>query len=84
MPVKARVVKRRTSASAECRAWEMVFECGTDYFNELRPLGLDTTAKVRRAAKEAWQRLGGLYMRTRPPGASNRETPWALEQFGPP
>jgi hypothetical protein len=87
MPVKNRTPKRRTSIKAEVEAWEMVFECGTDYFGNLVPGGFghcsEGTPAFRAAAKKAWKRLGAAYMRTRVPDR-NREVPWALDKFGEP
>jgi len=94
MPVKRKQVKHRGFA-AEAEAWSGVFECGDDFFNDLLPLGFQTTGiggdsgeAARAAAPEAWQRLGGAYylahLWPQQQPHSVFKIPWALEQFGDP
>ena len=83
MPVKLRQPKRRTTVAAEVEAWSMLFECGYDYFNELGfGYGGDAVEPARRAAPEAWRRLGAAFLTSRPENVS--EVPWALQKFGEP
>jgi hypothetical protein len=82
MPAKRRTAKRRTDPAAELEAWSMLFRCGYDFFGDLDHLGLDIDAK-RRAAREAWRRLGAAFMTAWRPDTA-RQKPWALEQFGDP
>ena len=83
MPRRLVRSKKRIGSTAELAAWSMVFECGTDYFGELRPFGFHDDAAIARAAPAAWRRLGGQFMRTWQPSI-HRDLPWALERFGPP
>ncbi len=78
MPVKRRMPKKRTTSEAEAEAWEMMFECGTDYFSDL-PFTNNDEARV--AARGAWRRLGAIFLAQRP---ANEKVPWALEEFGEP
>jgi hypothetical protein len=79
MPVKLRHPKRRTNAAADLAAWSMLFESGHDFFGDL---GLPD-GEASAAAPEAWQRLGGTFLASRPENAA-RAVPWALKALGEP
>ncbi|MGI8705147.1 MAG: hypothetical protein ACR2JJ_05045 [Sphingomicrobium sp.] len=84
MPVKRRLAKRRVDPRAELEAWECIFDSHHDFFGDLRRFGvpLDPYGRPDDAtAREAWNRLGQLYLDSRPP---NPRPPWALEAFGEP
>lgn len=87
MPVKRRVPKRRASVEAEIAAWAETFETGFDFFGDLEPFGFpagsDSIRSIWKAAPEAWQRLGAVFLASWQPTAA-RSTPWAQEQFGEP
>jgi hypothetical protein len=78
MPVKRRVWKRRVQADPA--AWEVLFECGYDYFRDL-PFKTDTEAQE--AAREAWESLGAAFLASR---ADNPlcPVPRAFQAFGEP
>ena len=67
--------------------WRATFEYGRDYFHGLDEIGLSghaiDDAKVRKAAREAWQRYGAEFLRTREPNP-HRDKPWALRKWGEP
>jgi hypothetical protein len=89
MPVKRRASKQRFTNAALLEAWRMPFECGRDFFGDLRPLGikarsiLEAGEDVMAAAREAWEQLGATFMAEWQPNLV-REKPWAFEQFGEP
>ncbi len=78
MPVKRRNPKQR--ASAEAAAWATMFSSGWDFFRDLAPL---SETDARAAAPQAWRQLGAAFMDGWRPSEA-RQTPWALETFGPP
>jgi hypothetical protein len=80
MPVKKRIPKRRIDPAAELEAFEMIFECGSDFFLDLDALGYRTDAEKIAGARSAWERLGLLFLARR----TESGTPWAMEQFGKP
>jgi hypothetical protein len=91
MPVKRRQGKRRLGEAAELEAWGELFTCGYDFFGDLEPFGFpggDTDRAARAAAPQAWKRLGIAYLETawadRYKGSGQRQTPWAVEEFGYP
>jgi hypothetical protein len=91
MPVKRRLAKRKNDPAAELEAWSMTFQSGYDFFSQLKPYGFSRshpghdTDNVRKAAREAWHRLGEQYMKTWVPGElGGRELPWAYKKFGAP
>jgi hypothetical protein len=90
MPTTRRKIRRRHSAADELKAWSCTFECGRNYFWELRDLlGGDpgdavNSPEVRRAAEEAWHRLGSRFMAQRDGSKEYLEHPWALTEFGEP
>jgi len=88
MPVKRRVPKGKIGPAAELAAWSELFETGYDFFGDLEPLGFngssDADRASRAAAKEAWERLGGLFMQTWQPEPNGRQKPWAFEEYGEP
>jgi hypothetical protein len=90
MPVKRRASKQRFSNAALLEAWSMPFQCGCDFFGDLKPLGIDARSileadeDVMAAAREAWGRLGEAFMVEWQPIKGVREKPWAFEQFGEP
>ncbi len=59
------------SPSVELRAWQMIFASGTD------------DGELKQAARDAWRRLGVLFMRDWKPDAA-RSRPWAFNLFGDP
>jgi hypothetical protein len=71
----------------EIKPWVMTFQYGRDYFQLLPEIGLKGNAvddpKVRRAAREAWQRLGAKFLAAREPDPHGR-TPWVLRKWGQP
>ena len=96
MPRKLRAAKYRYDAEAELKRFAMVFICGADYFSET---GLPEACHVwppekrpaarrawRAGVKDAWQRLGARFLeRWVPKGPPpHPQTPWALDEFGPP
>lgn len=96
MPVKRRIEKRRVDPRAEADAWRCMFDCGHDFFDDLRDIGVTShhdphppqalaekqRAELREATEAAWHRLGDLWLRSNPPAAG--KTPWALQTFGEP
>ena len=90
MPAKRRNSKRRTSSNAEVEAWSDLFTCGYDFFGDLEPWGFprnnDADRAARAAAPEAWQRLGAAFLEnwSPHPAPGQRQTPWAVEEFGYP
>jgi hypothetical protein len=74
--------------ATETAAWAEFFTSGHDWFDDLVPLGFDNQGYVNRAdAAAAWLRLGSHYMEHIWPQMKldqNRESPWALDQFGGP
>lgn len=87
--MSTKLQKRRStttglSLEAELKAWSLYFETGFDYFHDLKVLDIPRTHDApRQAVEAAWGRLGGEFMRTWVPHP-DRQTPWALEQFGEP
>jgi hypothetical protein len=73
----------RRSPSLELKCWQAIFSYGTDPIGELNKLGFANVPEAMEAARDAWRRLGILFMRDWKPEA-NRGRPWALEQFGHP
>lgn len=82
MPSK-RTRRTRNRRPDELRAWSGFFKFGHDYFSDLTALDLHSEADARKAAPEAWQRLGAAFLETWQP-TSARQEPWALVEFGPP
>ena len=85
MPVKRRVAKRRFTGTAEANAWDSTFDCGRDFFEDLKGIDVQTDAygvPDVDAAREAWHRLGRRFLATRQPDP--HRVPWALETFGEP
>ena len=80
MPVKVRRPKRRMSVAAELEAWSVLFATGYDFFGDL---GFPKQEEARKAARDAWERLGPAFMARWTP-SSARSVPWALEAFGEP
>lgn len=80
--------RKQLLARDEVECWQGVFRCGTDYFDELEPLGVKLNVKdpkaVRKAAREPWMRLGRLYIAEVFKPDLNRPVPWALDEFGEP
>ena len=79
----------RTDPRIELEIWCCVFECGYDYFRELRRVGIDcdnpyTSADDRDVCRAAWERLGFRYIRARTEPPFNPPRPWAWHAFGPP
>jgi hypothetical protein len=64
----------------------LVFQCGTDYFGELRDIGVPMDSHGRHpergAAEDAWHRLGARFLAEATDPV--RGAPWALKQFGEP
>ncbi|ODS02077.1 hypothetical protein AUC71_02395 [Methyloceanibacter marginalis] len=85
MPVKRRAHKRRVDPRAELEAWSSWFESGVAFDGDLIDLGLanDADDVFKAVAKDAWKRLGELFLESWTPD-NVRETPWAQEQFGEP
>jgi len=88
MPVKRRNSKQRFSDAALLEAWSMPFQCGCDFFSDLRPLGIEVRSlegseEAMDAAEEAWKELGAAFMAEWQP-TEVRKLPWAAEQFGEP
>jgi hypothetical protein len=83
MPVKRRNGKRRVDDVAMLAAWEQVFQCGYDFFDEAGWGHREHTPEFRPAAQEAWARYGRRYLDTWQP-TDVRDEPWALEEFGEP
>ena len=81
MPVKRRASKRKTH-TVTAEAWDLLFECGRDYFGDLDALGL-AEAEMIEAAREAWAEHGADFMRGWTPTAV-LSVPWAMEVYGPP
>jgi hypothetical protein len=78
--------RRQVDPEAELAAWETTFETGKDYFLTLREVGLKSEPGKpvpTEQARDAWQRLGALFMQRRRPSV-HRASPWALEEFGEP
>jgi hypothetical protein len=71
----------------ELAPWAITFEYGTDYFRSLAEIGLVGHAiddpKIRKAARDAWQRLGAEFLATREHDP-HRDKPWALRKWGQP
>jgi hypothetical protein len=90
MPAKRRTQKLRMSEAAEVEAWWGAFDCGCDFFGDLKPLGFqilcaDHDEVGMSAACEAWQRLCKAFMETwQAQSDGSRTTPWAVEVFGDP
>jgi hypothetical protein len=86
MPRRIRHAKRRTNDDAEAKAWETMFECGYDFFDELEPFGFASEEDAKASAQDAWKRLGVRFMEQwrAKPHSSARATPWAFDQFGEP
>jgi hypothetical protein len=94
MPVRRRIDKRRPTVPPE--AWHGIFECGSDHFGDLEPLGLiepcfapkgeEDAARAAwdRALRAAWGEIGADYLSARDPRQQARPLPWALEEFGDP
>ena len=80
--------RKQLLARDEVECWQGVFRCGTDYFDELEPLGVKLNVKdpkaVRKAAREPWMRLVGSISPRCSSLDSNRPVPWALNEFGEP
>ena len=87
MPTK-RQRRARNQHPQELKAWRAVFNYGHDYFGALAPLGYDThddEDRARHDAEEVWNRLGAEFMRNwQPRSEHHRQSPWALDEFGPP
>jgi hypothetical protein len=84
LPPKIRPRKKRLTFEEELFIWAIIFESSYDYFSEARiAYGLPDENAVRAAARDAWQRLGHVFLarRNEPP---TRHRPWALAKFGPP
>lgn len=94
MPRKRRYSKRNLSPEAELEIWGPVFECGHAFSGDLADVGLidpdsleaypqreAITAAFMRAAHEAWDRLGAIFLE-RTTWAENDL--WVLAQFGQP
>ena len=93
MPVKRRISKRRTRTTLA--TWELVFDCGYDFFGDLEDLGLHDPSNLRGAdreaaskvwhdtLREAWAEHGAEFMRTWEPTESD-PLPWAAVKFGLP
>lgn len=81
MPVKRRKSKVRPD---DLLAWQMLFQSGHDYFDDLPTAGIETDnyGRVDRAiAEAAWRRFGDEFMAT---WQDKYVEPWALEEFGEP
>ena len=84
MPPKQRRTKRRLPLTAELEAWEIYFNSGYDYFDELPEIGVETDdlGRPERAVGEAaWHRLGARFLADSRP---RQREPWALTEFGEP
>lgn len=89
MPAKRRQPKARAARpDAPPEAWALMFAVGHDYFNELRPYGVDPDNREQVAA--AWAALGPAYLAQWPvlrdyycPGLPDAQ-PWALLALGDP
>jgi hypothetical protein len=67
--MKRRKAKRRPTDDPE--NWDLLFECGTDYFNNLGfGYGPEATAPANEAAREAWRRFGAAFLANRPANTS--------------
>ena len=95
MPVKRRASKRKTH-TVTAEAWDLIFECGRDYFADLAAIGLVQPHRLPESAdraaaqaawdaalRDAWARHGPAFMATWVP-QPGRATPWAFETFGAP
>ena len=97
MPLKRRKDKRRATLAPD--AWDMKFQTGFDFFEELAPLGIPNPLRLPpsseecaaankawdEATREAWARLGPEYMqRWEAPRGHEGKMPWAFETYGPP
>lgn len=75
---------RQANPAAELQAWRMTFECSYDYFSALADIGLDRDTVSDATIRDAWRRLGRMFLEQREPNPKGRQTPWAVERFGLP
>ena len=97
MPIKKRLDKKRAKLAHD--AWDMKFQTGFDFCEELEALGIPNPLRLPpkseaqlsaekawdEATREAWARLGPEYMRRwEAPRGHEGTMPWAYEVYGPP
>lgn len=81
------IKRKRLTPEQEAEAWSAVFLHGSpDYFGSLRAAGLyDAEYVPDDKIKDAWRRLGGLFLQAwRPSVYRPNERPWAETMFGSP
>lgn len=81
MPVKRRVSKRNDAQFYQ--AWSAIFDCGYDFFDGLKDIGIPTQPSGEpfdADALSAWQRYGARWLDQR----TRTETAWAEDKFGLP
>lgn len=86
---KRRTSKRRTggiSREAELAAWSGVFNCGTDFFEDLPKIGVETNRLDEpddAVFEAAWRRLGLAFLRSAT-AENGRTGQFAISRFGDP
>ena len=80
MKLKRRSGMSGVSFDREFRAWSLTFRCGTDYFRDLKKIGIAQDTMKRESflkmAQASWNRLGPAFLKTWEPTKS-RPIPWA-------